>query len=59
MKWGVYRASDESWLIDTCAGMTWSHDVNEAVWYDSIKEAKEAVKAADTNPDWYVYLRLK
>ena len=35
------------WLTDTCAGGSWSHDVTEAVWFDSAGEARESLAAAE------------
>ncbi len=58
MKWGVYR-EERGWLIDTCAGMTWSWNVNEAVWYDTVREAIEAIRAADASEIGCQFLRLK
>lgn len=36
-----------SYLKDTCAGGTWSDDVDDAVWYGSHGEARDAAIAGD------------
>jgi hypothetical protein len=49
-----------SYLVDTCAGGTWSLDENDAVWFASHGDAVAAVIAADVVPlstmeiDWDV-----
>ncbi len=46
MKYAVHQ-SGNGWLMDTCAGGTWTFDVDKAVWFDSTNEAYEALHAAD------------
>lgn len=36
-----------AYLVDTCAGGTWSDDIEQAVWYHSHDEAKRAALAGD------------
>jgi len=45
-KYAVY-AHCGMWLVDTCAGGTWSYSVDDAVWFDSADEARAALGAAE------------
>ncbi len=48
-KFAVYHV-ERHWLIDTCAGGTWNETVEEACWFDTIDEAREALRAAEIVP---------
>lgn len=44
--WAVYH-TEYFWLIDTCAGGSWSSTVEEAEWFDTPEQAYEALTAAE------------
>lgn len=44
-RYAVYH-HEYLWLVDTCAGGTWSTQVSEAAWFSSEREASDAIRAA-------------
>jgi hypothetical protein len=46
VKWAVY-SKKRGWLADTCAGGTWSFDVDDALWFDDQGASKDALEAAE------------
>lgn len=47
-KYAVYRDVDGyGWLMDTCAGGTWSWDIDDAQWFDRPDDAIGALYACD------------
>lgn len=63
--WAVYRPfpiGDEpvGWLVDTCAGGTWSPKVFDAMWFASIREAREGIEVTELfAPDLYLVVRVQ
>jgi len=57
-KYGIYDSAS-GWLVDTCAGMTWSFNVDEACWFDSHGEALNAVEEAGGDVTGILVVRLK
>jgi hypothetical protein len=49
--WAVYNEF-LFWLVDTCAGGTWSPQVHQAVWYSSKQDAHDAVKAGEIEEEY-------
>lgn len=58
MKFAVY-SSMYGWLQDTCAGGTFSWDVDEAVYFDAVNDAWAACRAAEIDVSSLIVLRVK
>lgn len=59
LKIAVYSEQD-GWLMDTCVGASWSWCVDEAMWFDSVEEAKESMLAAEIQiQEWFSYPRMR
>lgn len=54
----AYLDVERAWLIDTCAGGTWSANANDAVTFASPDAAVEALAAAEIDSDGYGYQPL-
>lgn len=46
------------WLVDTCAGGTWSCQVQDAIWFESTDDAWAALHAADMDIDGIAVCRV-
>lgn len=57
-KYAVYNPA-VGWLVDTCAGGTFSWNVDDAVWFDSHIAAHDALKAAEIELTVYQIIRMK
>jgi hypothetical protein len=57
-KYAVYQPAT-GWLVDTCAGGTFSWNVDDAVWFGSHIEAHDALKAAEITLSTYQIIRMK
>lgn len=52
LRWGIYCPM-RGWLADECAGGTWSHDVEDAMWFnwtdelDAVEQIRDRFQAND------------
>jgi hypothetical protein len=49
MKWAAYHV-ENGWLVDTGVGGTYSFDVDQAQWFDSMMHANDQLVATDILP---------
>ena len=47
------------WLVDTCAGGSFSWDVVNATWWDSELEAFDALRGAEIPVEYFTCTRVK
>lgn len=47
------------WLTDTCAGGTWSSDVDDGVWFGTIESAMDAIRSANIDIDHVIVCRVR
>lgn len=57
-QWAMYHF-EHGWLVDTCAGGTWRHDVAQAVEFSSPEEVTKAAFAAEIFDPLTLVLRTR